>query len=432
MMHAFLALTRADIALYFGNRRALWVNIIAPIVIAAFFGYVFSPQQQKTPHVALAVVDLDNSVLSKAVVAALSADASLQVQISSEAEAGARVSEGKLSAAIVLPEQFGATAANALFVPRNKPVITLHVDPSKAMETALVRGLVTQHIMQTVSRAAFSGDHLGVDLVAGLRQNLRADGAALSPDTRDALSTLFDSVEQVQKQREPSAVGAGSSAGGLAMPFEFREAASITGPDKASYNGYAHAFAGMSVQFILFGGIDLGVGLLLARRLGLWKRLRAAPLSRTVLLGSRVVSGTLIAATLLSIIFAAAIAIFGVRIHGSVIGMICIGLSFSVMTASFGLLISAIGNSPEATRGLAIVATLIMVMLGGAWVPSFLFPEWLQTVSLVVPTRWAVDGMDATTWRGRGFDAAVMPTLVLLGFALVFAALALWRFDWNE
>jgi hypothetical protein len=33
-----------------------------------------------------------------------------------------------------------------------------------------------------------------------------------------------------------------------------------------------------------------------------------------------------------------------------------------------------LGKTPEATRGLAIFATLIMVMFGGAWVPEFLFP----------------------------------------------------------
>ena len=48
----------------------------------------------------------------------------------------------------------------------------------------------------------------------------------------------------------------------------------------APYNGYAHSFAGMGVQFILFMGIELGIGMLLERQRGLWKRLRAAPLSR--------------------------------------------------------------------------------------------------------------------------------------------------------
>ena len=157
-----------------------------------------------------------------------------------------------------------------------------------------------------------------------------------------------------------------------------------------------------------------------------------APLSRSLLLGSHIASGAITALVLLAIIYAAAIAIFGVRIDGSVAGFVAIAIAFALLTSSFGLLIAAIGKTPEATRGLAIFATLVMVMLGGAWVPSFVFPQWLQTASLVVPTRWAVDGLDGMTWRGLGFDAAVGPVLVLLSFAALFTTIAIWRFDWEE
>ncbi|MFL6661656.1 MAG: ABC transporter permease, partial [Rhizobacter sp.] len=177
---------------------------------------------------------------------------------------------------------------------------------------------------------------------------------------------------------------------------------------------------------------ELGVGLLLARRMGQWKRLRAAPVTRSLLLGSRIASGAVTALVLLAIIYVAAIAGFGVRIEGSVAGFIGVAVAFSLLTASFGLLIAALGRTPEATRGLAIFATLVMVMLGGAWVPAFVFPAWLQTVSLAVPTRWAVDGLDAMTWRGLGWQAAVAPIGVMLAFSALFAAIAIWRFDWEE
>ncbi|MDO9354275.1 MAG: ABC transporter permease, partial [Solirubrobacteraceae bacterium] len=117
---------------------------------------------------------------------------------------------------------------------------------------------------------------------------------------------------------------------------------------------------------------------------------------------------------------------------GSVIGFVAVLVAFALLTASFGLLVAALGKTPEATRGLAILATLLLVMLGGAWVPSFVFPAWLQKLSLFVPTRWAIDGLDAMTWRGLPFDAALMPVGVMLGFAAVFAALAVWRFEWEE
>jgi ABC-2 type transport system permease protein len=75
---------------------------------------------------------------------------------------------------------------------------------------------------------------------------------------------------------------------------------------------------------------------------------------------------------------------------------------------------------------------LMMVMLGGAWVPTFIFPRWLQRLTVVVPARWAVDGLDAMSWRGMGLSAAVMPTIVLLGFAAAFALIAMARFEWEE
>jgi linearmycin/streptolysin S transport system permease protein len=72
------------------------------------------------------------------------------------------------------------------------------------------------------------------------------------------------------------------------------------------------------------------------------------------------------------------------------------------------------------------------VMLGGAWVPTFVFPEWLQKLTAYVPTRWAIDGLEAVTWRGLGFEAAIMPIAAMLGASVVFAMIAMRRFQWEE
>src|SRR6185437_5189055 len=99
------------------------------------------------------------------------------------------------------------------------------------------------------------------------------------------------------------------------VPFNIDNVAVTSGP---RYNSYAHAFAGMSIQFILFMGIDAGIALLLMRQEGMWRRLRAAPLSRTVLLGSRVAATTLIAIMILTVVYVVARWVFDVRIAGSV------------------------------------------------------------------------------------------------------------------
>jgi ABC-2 type transport system permease protein len=213
------------------------------------------------------------------------------------------------------------------------------------------------------------------------------------------------------------------------MPFSTRDQPLSSGHE---YNYFGHAFAGMGVQFILFFGIDVGIGVLLARQLGIWNRLQAAPVSLNTILLARLLSCALIAFGLLCGIFAAAIFGLGVRISGSVAGFVGIGACFALMTASFGLFIAAFGKTPEAARGIAIFATLIMVVLGGAWMPAFLFPAWMQQFTLIMPTRWAVDGFDAMLWRGLGIEIALRAMAVLLGFAAAFGALAFWRFRRTE
>jgi len=215
------------------------------------------------------------------------------------------------------------------------------------------------------------------------------------------------------------------------MPYEVKEEA-VTAHKGVAYNSMAHSFAGMCVQFILFMGIDAGMTVLQQRRTGLWKRLQAAPLSRWTMVGSRAASAALVAMIIMLVVFGFARVVFGVRIEGSFGGFLGICVAFGLMTASFGLLVSVIGKTPEATRGIAILVTLMLVMLGGSWVPAFLFPQWLQQASFAVPTRWAMDGLDGLVWRGWGIQEALPSIGALLGFAGLFGAIAAWRFRWES
>jgi ABC-2 type transport system permease protein len=435
-MNAWIALIRKDLVLYFSNRRALIMSVAAPIAIAAFFGYLFNPGTQKPSRIPVAIVDLDASPTTRKIVTALGTDATLDLRETAEAAGLEQVRLGNVRAAIIVPAGFGEQASRALLRGTERPVIAIHYDPSQAMALAVVRGLLAQHVMQTVAATTFGGfsdPAMSLKLLGEARADV-LKSERMSPAERSDLVAMLDSVQRIQQRQLDPAPAAGTRAGsapGFNIPYETREQEVRAKVDR-KYNSYAHSFAGMGVQFILFMGIELGVGLLQARRLGLWKRLRAAPVSRSLLLGTRIASGAMIATILLGIIFAAAIAFFGVRIEGSVVGFAGVAIAFAFLTATFGLLIAALGRTPEATRGLAIFATLVMVMLGGAWAPTFIFPEWLQTLSLGVPTRWAVDGLDAMTWRGLGLGAALAPIGVMLAFSAAFAAIAVARFDWEE
>jgi len=373
---AFRALVRKDIALFLRDRRALVISVLTPILVAAFFGSLFAPVSggNSIARMKVGVADLDQSALTKAVLESLTQDASLDVQVLPEDQAKELVRSGKLRAAIVFPNGFEPAATGALLGIGQMPDVKLLYDPSQSMIRPMVAGLLSQHVMQRLSRPNFIGNSKPI-------------------------------------------------------PFNVDSIAVTAGP---RYNSYSHSFAGMSIQFILLMGIDAGIALLLMRQEGMWRRLRAAPLSRAVLLGSRVTGTTLIAMAILAVVYLVARLIFNVRIEGSVLGFALVAAAFALLAATTGLMIASIGGSVGATRAVATLLVLILVMLGGAWVPSFLFPEWLQHLTEFVPTRWAVDGLDNTTWRGLPLEYGLKPAAILVGWSALFALIAVWRFNWED
>ena len=428
-MTAILALVRKDLKLYINDRRALMIHLLVPVIVAAFFGALFGGDgggggKGQTGRIDIALVQQDRSEIGMKIAAGLKTEPTLRVLELTKEEARARVAAGKVNVAVVIPACFGDAAGSALFGAGEKPALPLFYDPSQATVLAMVKGLLTKEVMQHVSAEMFNGK-TGRDFTdTSLAQIEEAAGA--DPE-QAALRDMLQGVRAFQARQEARKAAGGAARpgqGGLSMPFDTRDEAVSSGP---VYNVYAHTFAGMGVQFILFMGIDLGIGLLAARRTGLWHRLLAAPVTQGQVLLSRMLSGTIIAAGLLAGIFLCAVVIFGVEIT-SLPGFALVTLGFALMTATFGLMIAALGRTPEAARGIATFATLMIVMLGGAWVPSFIFPEWLQGISMAMPARWAIDGFDAVTWRGLGIDAALRHSAVLLGFAALFGALAAWGF----
>lgn len=427
---ALLTLVWKDLLIFFSDRRAVLMSFAAPIAIASFFGFIFGGQagQPRVSKIAVLLTDKDGSAISREIVEGLSADPAIGLKSVAEEAARDAVRHGKAVVGVIIPSGFGEAASKAFFRSAQKPELDLLYDPSHGAELGMVRGILTQYVMQSVSKAVFSGPQGQASLEDAIKD---LDRATAMPDSdKRVLRDMFQSIQKWYGVARRDGDQTNTAMPGLSMPYNVREEA-ITARKDVAYNGFAHAFAGMGVQFMLFMALEIGISILTQRRRGLWQRLRAAPLSRHMLLWSRAMSGSIIALFILLAGFALGRIVFGVRIEGSLVGFFGVCIACALMASTFGLLIAALGKTPEATRGLAIFATLIMVMLRGAWVPAFIFPSWLQTITLGIPTRWAVDGLEAMTWRGLNFRAALGPIAALLTFALLFGAVAVTRFRWD-
>lgn len=423
-MTRIFALLWKDLRLFFGDRRAMLIAFLVPIGIASFFASVFagSPGPKKDTKIPVLIVDQDGSPLVAKIVESLKKDSMADPKIVSEADAQASVEKGTNGVAVVFPKGFAAQAPRAMFR-GEPPTVELRYDPSKSLEMQAVQGSIMQVAMQTVSRDAFSPN---TDYSDQLHDIDASPG--LSPAQKQTFHSFFGTLKGLNAMSGAS--GAGPQRG-MQAPFTLKaepQTAVKTRGGEEDYSQVAHSFAGMAMQGVLFYGINAAMTMLSDRRKGIWRRLRAAPVGLTELLVGKALATALIGTAVLSGVLAFGMLVFHMRVQGSWLGLGLIVVTAALMTSAFGLLVASLGRTEEQSRGLSILAVLTMVMLGGAWFPSFLMPSWVQKVSMAVPVRWALDGFDAMLWRGQGLASALTPAAGLLFFTVVFGLIATFRF----
>jgi ABC-2 type transport system permease protein len=149
------------------------------------------------------------------------------------------------------------------------------------------------------------------------------------------------------------------------------------------------------------------------------------------------IAGKLVGCLISSLLIVAIVLGFGALtfhfpIRGSFVGLFLIALTFAWTASAFGLMVAALGRSPQGARAVAVLGVLAMTMLGGGWIPGFLFPQWLQSITPAVPARWAIEGLDAVISKGYTLTECLPTVIALTAFGAAFAAAGLAAFRWAE
>jgi ABC-2 type transport system permease protein len=102
--------------------------------------------------------------------------------------------------------------------------------------------------------------------------------------------------------------------------------------------------------------------------------------------------------------------------------------ALALWVASLGLFIGAIANGPEQVSMYSMVSMFFFAAGGGAWFPLEITGKAFSTFGHLLPSAWAMDGLQNIAVRGLGFGSVLVPVAVLVGYAGLFFALAVWRF----
>lgn len=383
-MNLLWELVRKDLRIYIADRRSVMISFLTPVLLACFVGYLFGlgGKTDGPKKVSIAFVDQDHSTFTKDLLAKMKESGSFDIESMTEDKAKHKVSKGDLALAIVVPEGFAAHASRAMLEHSTAPEFKFLIDPSRTIEASLSKGALIRTTMQVLTREVF--------------------GSVSATEDNQLPFKIVGESQAVQAETNSSPA--------------------------------AHAFAGMSMQGLLFWAIESAMTLLRERRMGLWKRLRSSPVSPFMFLLGKGISSAIRAMAILAFVFGTGFLVFHFQITPRVenyVGFGLVAIAASLMAASFGLFVAALGRNEQQSRGLSILAVLGMCMLGGAWFPMFLMPQFIQTISKAIPISWAVNGFDGMIWRGLGLTDALQSVGVLLIFTMIFGGIALKRIRWE-
>ena len=370
-------LASKDIQLFLVDKKAAALCFLVPIILASGFGYVFSkPLQNEDLKLPLLIIREDNSPLAIKLADALLKSTKLEAVPASREDALRKIERRSARIALIIPKDF----ASQIALKKKVPAIEILHHPSSSLESKWAEGIFTE--------IAF-------------------------------------------REAAPELLGfwlPGASSLKLERPFEVKKDPYPTGMD-ISRQAYSHSFSGMTMQYLLFWGMDCGLLLLRERRQGIWKRLKAAPIPIPTLLGGKIIATALIALTQILITFSFGSLVFGVSINGSILGFLIMAIATALLSAATGLLIAAVGGTENRARSMAILSILSISILGGLWLPSFMLPLYVQNFSLILPTTWMIKGFEGVIWQGMGLLDASYCALVTLLFSTAFIGFSILKFQ---
>ena len=276
--------------------------------------------------------------------------------------------------------------------------------PADFTERLLARQKVT--IAYQGLRAGFSNDY---DLI-----RVRKAAYTLLAD----VVTLYSNSAEAQPVIEPGAL-----ATLLEAERPTRLVVTPAGRRQVIPSGFEQAIPGTLVMFTLFVLLTTGAAQLISdRESQLLRRLASVPFSRNQIVAGKWAGRMALA--LVQIGFALLVGTFLFDMDwGSSPGMVLAVLfAWGALCTSLALLLGSLGKTQGQVSGLGILATMLLAALGGAWWPIEVAPQWMQTLSLILPTGWTMDALHKLI----SFDAGAASALPHLAILLASAALVGW------
>ncbi len=410
-----LSITLKDLQLLLKDRGSLFQYFLLPLLFVLVLSGGLSSIGSSTPdaRLALAVVNLDNGSAAQTLLAGIDEAGGVRTELYEQAKAEAMLDKNELGRVLFIPADFsaGLSAGN----PVTLRLVT-HPDASAQQTEAVL--LVVQGVVNDMT--------LESQILASLRQ--MGDMQAGDPAAAQAFSTE-NLVQQASSQfihsrAQPLIV--------VNQTVPAKQGESQAMPDL----GRA-VLTGVTVLFVFLSAQTTAHSIHEEKKVGSFRRLMAAPMSRAALLAGKILPNFITALVQFLVIFglgSLALRLIGatpVPIENAPLGVLLVSILTALCASALGVAIAAFARTEGQISGIGMLVLWGMGLLGGCIAPAFLLDRYLGPLPKIVPHYWANSAFDDLLIRGLGLQDVALDLVVLLGFCILFFAIGLWRFDFE-
>ena len=381
--------------------KAFMFLLAMPIAFTLFFGFIFGGTSgEEDPRLPVGFLDRDGgSVLSAHLLDLLdTSDAIRPVVLEGDVDdAEKKVGDGDLAAVVIVPAGYGEQVLAG-----EGARLTVIVDADTAA------GSTAQGSVQT-GAARLRGAVRAAQLSA---ETLAAQGGAADE------SFMMTALEEaIAAWREPPLTVAVTQSGAISED----EGETTTNP-------YAQSSPGMMVQFSIAGLLGAAEVLVLERKSKSLQRLLTTAISR-----AEIILGHFLAMFVMILVQFVLLMGFGqlfldLDYLREPLAMLLLVVTMALWTAGLGLLIGVLAKTEDQVHAFSLIPMFVLSGLGGAWMPLEFTGKAFQTVGHLLPTAWAMDGIQNIIMRGLGLESVLLPAGIMLAYAVAFFGLAVWRF----
>ena len=204
----------------------------------------------------------------------------------------------------------------------------------------------------------------------------------------------------------------------------------IAGEEIRYIDWFFPGLLGMNMMFSALWGV--GYVVVRYRKNGALKRLKATPLTALEYLSAQTLSRIFLLMFTMFVVWHGAYFIFKFHVQGSMFLIFFLFFLGGLSLCSLGLILAARGTSEEFTSGVLNFITWPMMFLSEVWFSLEAAPDWLKSLSHVLPLTHMLQAIRKVMNEGAVFTEVQSECIFLLAFTAVALTIAARMFSWND